>query len=111
MGSIAMDKVGDIAMGYSVSGSSMSPDIGYTGRVPSDPLGQMESETQVLASGGIAHGSRTSNYHWGDYSSLAIDPVDDCTFWYTTEYMPPTGTTWSTRLASFSFPSCTGQTF
>jgi hypothetical protein len=111
MGSIAMDKVGDIAMGYSVSSSSMSPDIGYTGRVPSDPLGQMESETQVLASGGIAHGSRTSNYHWGDYSSLAIDPVDDCTFWYTTEYMPPTGTTWSTRIASFSFASCTGQTF
>ena len=111
MGSIAMDKVGDIAMGYNVSSSSMSPDIGFTGRVPSDPLGQMESETQVLASAGIAHGSRTSNYHWGDYSSLAIDPVDDCTFWYTGDYMPPTGTTWSTRIASFSFPSCTGQTF
>jgi hypothetical protein len=111
MGSIAMDKVGDIAMGYSVSSSSMSPDIGYTGRLPGDSLGQMESETDLLASGGIAHGSRTNNYHWGDYSSISVDPSDDCTFWYTTEYMPPTGTTWSTRIASFSFPSCTGQTF
>lgn len=111
MGSIAMDKVGDIAMGYSVSSSSISPDIGYTGRVPSDPLGQMESETDVLSSGSIAHGSRTNNYHWADYSSISVDPTDDCTFWYTNEYMPPTGTNWSTRIASFSFPSCTGQSF
>lgn len=112
MGSIAMDKVGDIAMGYSVSSSSMSPDIGYTGRVPGDSLGQMEGETDVLSSGGIAHGPRTSNFRWADYSSIAVDPTDDCTFWYTQEYMPASSSSnWSTRIASFSFPSCTGQTF
>jgi hypothetical protein len=111
MGSIAMDKVGDIAMGYSVSSSAISPDIGYTGRMPSDALGTMEGEIDVLSSASIPHGSRTSNFLWADYSSLAVDPTDDCTFWYTTEYMPTNGGNWSTRIASFSFPSCTGQTF
>jgi hypothetical protein len=111
MGSIAMDKVGDIAMAYSVSGSTISPDIGYTGRVPGDPLGQMESEIDVLSSAGIPHGSRTGSFLWADYSSLAVDPTDDCTFFYTTEYIPTNGSNWSTRIASFSFPSCTGQTF
>jgi len=107
MGSIAMDKAGDIAMGYSVSSATTSPSIGYTGRVPSDPSGQMESEIDVLSSAGIPHGSRTNNFRWSDYSSLAIDPTDDCTFWYTAEYMPTNGGNWSTRIASFSFPSCT----
>jgi hypothetical protein len=106
MGSIAMDKAGDIALGYNVSSSSMSPSIRYTGRVPSDPLGQMESEIDVLSAAGIAPGSRTNQYRWADYSSMAIDPTDDCTFWFTTEYMPTSGANWSTRIASFSFPSC-----
>ena len=109
MGSIAMDKAGDIALGYSVSSATTSPSIGYTGRVPSDTLGQMESETDVLSSAGVPHGSRTNNFRWADYSSLAIDPTDDCTFWYTTEYMPASGGNWSTRIASFSFPSCAGS--
>ena len=106
MGSIAMDKVGDIALGYSVSSASMSPSIRYTGRVPTDSLGQLESEIDVLSSASIAHGSRTNNFRWADYSSLAIDPTDDCTFWYTTQYMPTNGGNWSTRIASFGFPSC-----
>jgi hypothetical protein len=106
MGSIAMDKVGDIALGYSVSNSTMSPSIRYTGRVPTDSLGQLQSEIDILSSASIAHGSRTNNFHWADYSSLAIDPMDDCTFWYTTEYMPTNGGNWSTRIASFSFPTC-----
>jgi len=108
MGSIAMDKAGDIALGYSVSSATMNPSIGYTGRVPGDTLGQMESEIDALSSAGVPHGSRTNNFRWADYSSLAIDPTDDCTFWYTTEYMPANGGNWSTRIASFSFPSCTG---
>lgn len=108
MGSIAMDHVGDIALGYSVSSGTLSPSIRYTGRVPSDTLGTMEGEFDVLSSGGVAHGSRTNTFRWGDYSSMAIDPTDDCTFWYTTEYVPKTGGQWGTRIASFSFPSCTG---
>jgi len=108
MGSIAMDKAGDIALGYSVSSSTLSPSIRYTGRVPSDGLGTMESETDVLTSAGVAHGSQTNTFRWADYSSMAIDPTDDCTFWYTTEYQPTNGNNhWSTRIAAFSFPTCT----
>jgi len=106
MGSIAQDQAGDIALGYSVSSGSISPTIRYTGRVPGDTLGQMETENDLL--GSITHGSQTSYTRWGDYSSIAIDPVDDCTFWFTTEYQPTNGNAWSTRIASFGFPSCSG---
>jgi hypothetical protein len=107
-GSIAMDQAGDIALGYSVSSISMSPTIRYTGRVPTDSLGQMESENDILlaANPPINPGSLTTTFHWADYSSMSIDPTDDCTFWYTTEYVPATGSDWSTRIASFNFPSC-----
>ena len=104
MGSIAMDKVGDIAVGYSASSSSILPSIRYTGRVPGDPLGQMQTEN-IIQNGG---GSQLANLaRWGDYSSISLDPVDDCTFWYTTEYLKSSGTfNWSTRIASFKFPTC-----
>ncbi len=107
MGSIAMDKLGDIALGYSVSSSTLNPSIRYTGRVPSDALGQMESEIDVLSSASVAHSSQINSSSWGDYSSMVIDSTDDCTFWYMNEYQPTLGTHWSTRIASFSFPSCT----
>ncbi len=104
MGSIAMDKVGDIALGYSVSSGSMHPAIRYTGRVPSDAVGAMESENTIIQ----GNGSQLTNLNrWGDYSSMAIDPSDDCTFWYTTEYLQSNGTfNWSTRIASFKFSGC-----
>jgi hypothetical protein len=109
MGSIAMDKLGDVGLGYSVSGSGMSPSIRYTGRLPGDTLGQMETEVDVLSSAGVPTASQTNTFRWGDYSSMAIDSTDDCTFWYTTEYHPTsTSSHWGTRIASFSFPSCTG---
>lgn len=104
MPSIAMDKAGDMALGYSLSSSSMFPSIAYTGRVPGDALGTMESETTILAGSGSQTGSLS---RWGDYTSMAIDPVDDCTFWHANEYLPSSGSfNWATRLASFSFPSC-----
>jgi uncharacterized repeat protein (TIGR02543 family) len=109
MGSIAMDKAGDIALGYNTSSSTMNPSIRYTGRLSTDSLGQMESEIDVLSAAGVAHGSQTNTFHWADYASLSIDPTDDCTFWFTTEYLPTTGGHWSTRIASFSFPSCSGS--
>lgn len=108
MGSIAMDQSGDIALGYNVSGTDMSPSIRYTGRVPSDTTGQMESEIDILSAASITPGSATESFHWADYSTMAIDPTDDCTFWFATEYIPVTAGTWSTRIASFSFPSCAG---
>jgi len=108
MGSIAMDKAGDIALGYSISSSTMSPSIRYTGRVPTDPLGTMEGEVDILSTAGISPASSPNFANWGDYSSMAIDSSDDCTFWYTAEYVPTAGQRWGSRIASFSFPNCTG---
>ena len=109
MGSIAMDHVGDIAVGYNVSSSSMSPSIRYTGRQSTDTLGTMETEVDILSAAGVATASQTNSPRWGDYSSMAIDPTDDCTFWYTNQYQPAGGNNqWSTRIASFSFPACAG---
>jgi hypothetical protein len=104
MGSIAMDKVGNMALGYSASSSSIFPSIRYTGRLVTDPLGTMQTENTIKAGGG----SQLKNLNrWGDYSSMAVDPADDCTFWYTTEYLKANGTfNWSTQIASFKFPSC-----
>jgi hypothetical protein len=103
MGSAAMDKAGDIAVGYSVSSSTTNPAIAYTGRTSTDPLNTLQAET-VLVSG---TGSQGMN-RWGDYSSMAIDPVDDCTFWYTTEYLTANGTfNWHTRVGTFKFANCT----
>jgi len=105
MGSIAMDRVGNIAVGYSVSSLRTYPSIRYTGRVPGDAPGTLQAENSITAGSGsqVAGLSR-----WGDYSSMSIDPVDDCTFWYTTEYLKSRGSfNWSTTIASFRFPSCT----
>jgi hypothetical protein len=100
-----MDKSGDIALGYSVSSSTMHPAIRFTGRVPSDPAGTMETEASILA----GPGSQTVASRWGDYSGMSIDPADDCTFWYSNEYALTTGD-WTTHLASLKFSSCGSTT-
>jgi hypothetical protein len=101
MGSVGMDASGNIALGYSVSSSSMFPSIVFTGRGPGDSLGTMEAESTIIAGAG----SQTSFTRWGDYSSMAIDPTDDSTFIYTNEYYPSASagasTNWSTRIATF----------
>jgi hypothetical protein len=110
MGSAAQDKKGNIAIGYSVvNGTTVFPGIRYTGRLAGDPLGQM-----TLGEGTIINGSgvqTTTNSRWGDYTSLNIDPVDDCTFWYVNEYYTAAGQAsspagWQTRIASFKLPGC-----
>ncbi|HXI03961.1 MAG TPA: hypothetical protein VNI57_12370 [Candidatus Saccharimonadales bacterium] len=109
MSSAAMNGAGDIALGYSVSTSTIYPSIRFTGRLSSDTLGQMTvSESQIVAGGG-------SQSHpagrWGDYSSMSVDPMDDCTFWYTQEYLPTaTYATWHTRIASFKLEDCPAAT-
>jgi hypothetical protein len=104
MPSIAQDKVGNIAVGYSVSGNSMYPAIRYTGRLPSDPLGTMQSENSILEGTGA---ELPGNGRWGDYSAMTVDPLDDCTFWYANEYYSVSSLrNWRTRIASFKFPSC-----
>jgi hypothetical protein len=108
MPSIAQDKAGNIALGYSQSSTSTFPSIRFTGRAPADPAGTMtQAETTVITGGG----SQTGYSRWGDYTSMSIDPVDDCTFWYTDQYLPSTGNfNWQTRLASFQLPGCTTPT-
>jgi len=110
MGSIARDKLGDIAMGYSEScgdtcpgGTAMFPSIFVAGRIPSDPLGKMRPEIKVVSGTGAQPG--TAN-RWGDYSSMRIDQ-DGCTFWYTTEYYMVTQQfDWSTQIIAGKFPGC-----
>src|ERR1051326_6364639 len=101
---IAMDKNGDIALGVSAASSTLDPTVAYVGRTPSDPKNKMESPKAVVVGTGVQQ--NTSN-RWGDYSAMQIDPADDCTFWFTTEYIKTSGSfRWSTRINSFKFKSC-----
>jgi hypothetical protein len=116
MGSVAMDKDGNLAVGYSVvNGTTVFPGIRYTGRLSGDPLGQLTQTEQVLQAGtGV---QTTTNSRWGDYTSMNVDPKDGCTFYYMNEYYrvsgvplppPPGGDTrpWKTRIGAFKFPGC-----
>ena len=108
MGSAAMDSAGDIAIGYSVSSSSVPPGLRYTGRVPTDALGTMRTESVMFNGTGSQTGGLS---RWGDYSALRIDPSDDCTFWYTNEYLPSNGSfNWATFVGSFKFSNCGSTT-
>jgi hypothetical protein len=106
MGSIAMDGNGNIGLGYSVSGTNLFPSIRYTGRLASDPLGELPLGEGSLVEG---TGSQTTPFaRWGDYSALTVDPNDDCTFWFTTEYYTQTSEVdWHTRIGAFMVdPEC-----
>jgi hypothetical protein len=115
MGSLAVDKLGNMALGYSRSSASGTgfPGIAYAGRLVSDPLNALPQAETVLKAGA---GSQTNNCggsacdRWGDYSSMSVDPADGCTFWYTTEYYSSQTNggagAWNTRIGSFKFPSC-----
>ncbi len=105
MGSIAMDRYGNIAVGYSASSATVTPSIRYAGRLATDPLGALSQGEQTLITGtGV---QLSSSARWGDYSSMSIDPTDDCTFWYVNQYYDSTGfTNWRTRIGSFRLPPC-----
>jgi hypothetical protein len=106
MGSVARDQTGDIAIGYSRSSAASGdyPSIYYAGQTAGDPPGTTEAEALVK------HGTGSqpdTGSRWGDYSSMALDGADSCTFWYTTEYYPATVRfSWATWLASLKFPNC-----
>ncbi len=107
MGSAAMDGSGGIGLGFSVSSSSSVPGIRFTGRNATDALGTMGQGEGTLQNGGGSQGTTLSR--WGDYSNIAVDPTDDCTFWYTTEYLASSGTfNWHTRVGSFKLSGCGG---
>ncbi len=106
MGSIAMNGTGDVALGYSVTGPGVDPSIGVTGRLSDDPLNQME-QGEVLIQAGSGYQTHSSG-RWGDYSSMTVDPTDDCTFWYTQEYYAngAASANWQTRIGSFELREC-----
>jgi hypothetical protein len=111
MGSIARDKDSNILMGYSKSSSDIYPSIFITGRTPADPNGTMESELQVVSGDGAYLGTFDfSHNRWGDYTSMRLDPGDDCTFWYTNEWFTESGiSNWSTQINSARFSNCGGR--
>jgi hypothetical protein len=105
MGSVAQDKNGNLALGYSVSnGVDVYPGIRYTGRLAGDPAGVLARGEQTLINGS---GAQLVSSRWGDYTSMHVDPVDNCTFWYTNQYFATSSNNgWQTRIGSFKFPSC-----
>ena len=103
MGSIAMDKAGNIALGYSVSSSGMYPSVKYVTRRASDPLGTMRTE-RTLKNG---RGAQTASNRWGDYSAMTVDPTTGCQFWYTNEfYSANSFSNWKTVVGAFTDPTC-----
>ncbi len=115
MPSLAVDKNGDMALGYSVSSSTMYPSIRYAGRLANDPLNTLgQGETSLIEGTGFQcclFSDGTTNNRWGDYSAMTTD-TDGCTFWYTNEFYDTLPATlaqdnWKTRIGSFKFPQCT----
>jgi len=108
MGSMARDMDGDILMGYSEASTSKYPSIYITGRTLNDAPGTMENELQVIAGKGAYLGVFDFNLNrWGDYTSMRLDPTDNCTFWYTNEYYSTSGiSNWDTQINSARFAGC-----
>ncbi|MBK6407394.1 MAG: carboxypeptidase regulatory-like domain-containing protein [Holophagales bacterium] len=103
MPSVAVDRAGDMAVGYSTSSAATKPAIKYAGRLASDPVNTLPQTEQLLIQGA---GTQVGSSRWGDYSAMTLDP-DGCTFWYTNEYFAVDGLNSLTRIGSFAFPSCT----
>ncbi len=109
MPSLAVNRNGDLALGYSTSSSTTKPAIKYAGRLATDPVNTFSQTEQVLIQGA---GTQTGNCgggpcaRWGDYSAMSLAP-DGCTFWYTNMYYDVDGLNHQTRIGSFTFPSCT----
>ena len=114
MGGISIDKSSNIGLGYSVASTTVFPSVRYTGRTPSEPSGTMQNEQTCVSGSGVqtfVDGSGRAG-RWGDYSSMSVDPVDQCTFWLTVEYVSSTGqANWENRICSFAYPECGDPTF
>ena len=119
MGSIAADRQGNAALGYSTSNGTAPnfPSIAYASRLATDSPGTLGSETQLIAGFGsqtVTDPSGAPINRWGDYTGMSVDPSDDCTFWYVNEYYSSSANgasgNWQTRIGSFKFTSCTAST-
>jgi len=104
MGSVTRDKVGNIALGYSISSATMYASIAVAGRAPTDPLGQLGGELILTNGSGAQQGTAG---RWGDYSDMVTDPSNTCILWYATEYLTTTGhNPWQTRMNQIQFDTC-----
>ncbi|MGE5138296.1 MAG: hypothetical protein ACM3JD_02435 [Rudaea sp.] len=104
--SLAVDKSGNVAVGYNASSKGLFPSIRVNGRKWTDPLGTLKQGETVMQAGSGSQEGGNGPERWGDYSSMVLDPVDGCTFWYTNEYFVATGPNWQTRIGSFKYPDC-----
>lgn len=105
MASPAMDRFGNIGIGYSFGGTPAFPGQRFAGRRAGDPAGQLTTRERVLVEG---EASQTSTLRWEDYTQTAVDPRDDCTIWYVGDYLRRGATAYSTRIGAFRLPGCTG---
>ncbi len=103
MPSIAMDKKGDIGVGYSFGGTPNFAGQRFAARLAKGPKGKLTFHETVLANGEAA---QTKTLRWEDYTTTAIDPSDDCTFWYVGDYFKLGETGYRTRIGSFKIPKC-----
>ncbi len=110
IGAIAIDRTGNLGLGYSVGGATLSPQLRITGRDLSDPNGTMRDEQTCTPP--VTGSQLRTDGRWGDYASMSVDPADECTFWFTSEYYAVTSNSgWTTRVCSFKFPNCGLPTF
>ncbi len=110
MGAIAIDRTGNLGLGYSVSSATISPQLRITGRDLGDPIGTLRDEQTCTPA--LTGSQLSTSGRWGDYASMSVDPVDECTFWFTSEYYAVTSNaSWTTRVCSFKFPNCGLPTF
>ncbi len=103
MGSIAMDRNGNIGVGYSFGGTPHFVGQRFAARMEHDPKGQLTLGETVLVEGEDA---QASTIRWEDYATTALDPEDDCTFWYTGDYIKKNAATYSSRIGAFRLPGC-----
>jgi len=103
LGSPAIDKKGDIGIGYSFGGTPNYPGQRFAGRLAGDPKGKLTLHEQVLAKG---RASQTHTYRWEDYTQTAVDPSDGCTIWYVGDYYKKNATRYSTKIGAFRMPNC-----
>lgn len=106
MPSIAMDKKGNIGVGYSFGGLQNFAGQRFAARQAGDPKGSLTLHETVLAKG---EASQTNTLRWEDYTTTAVDPSDDCTFWYVGDYLKVGDTGYRTRIGSFRLPNCKGR--
>ena len=103
LGSMAMDRKGDIGIGYSFGGDPNYPGQRFAARLAKDPKGQLTFQESMLAEG---QASQTGSLRWEDYTNITVDPSDDCTFWYVGNYLKSGATSSTTRIGSFAVPGC-----